>query len=384
MKKFCLFGLALLLALGACNLPQFTPTQPNPTTAATVAATSASPSPAPGETRAPSPPLTSIFMIDAQNGWGQTTDAILRTTNGGAQWYPVTPPGAAPPLDIARMFFLDANTGWVLAPGADFNSGSLFRTQDAGQTWTSSAVPFGPSQMQFLDPQNGFVLIGRGAGAGSSAVDVGQTVDGGQSWELVFTMEPGKPETPGELPFHGNKNGLAFRDLSNGWVTGTEPREGYTWLYVTQDGGKTWQHQDLTLPTGLESSMLSIDPPRFYSALDGVLPVTLFSTTQFKGFYITHDGGATWMVTTPVQNSGLYDLVSMNDFFVWDGATLDVSHDGGGSWTSMTSNLNLSQIISALDFVDATHGWALSIDVNQQRSFYQTSDGGITWTKVDG
>jgi Carbohydrate family 9 binding domain-like/BNR/Asp-box repeat len=403
--KLALLGVALVMLVSACSLPGFATPTPFPTldlnaTATAIASqleaslptptglppTAMPPTPAlPTQSPAAfptvsSPALVYMNMIDATNGWGLTSQEILRTRDGGASWENVTPGGGFGAGVSLRGFFLDVTHGWVVVPSADFTTGTLYRTFDQGQTWQSAAVPFGGGDLQFLDEQNGWVMVGTGAGAGSSSVDIYQTTDSGNSWNKVYSLNPDTSQNPGNLPFAGSKNGMAFRDTSYGWVGGTEPMDGYVWLFISQDGGKTWNHQDLTLPAGFEQAQTSIDAPIFFNNQDGVLPVGLYSSdTVAKDFYVTTDGGITWRSTQVVENQGLYSVSSMLDFWVWDGVKFSSSHDGGQTWNTFNPSLNLKDIISGTDFVDKNNGWATSMDANGQGQLYMTPNGGLTW-----
>lgn len=408
-----LLGTGLLFALTACSAGQVTPgtptlpptqiSQPTPTAlpametssppteepTAMATATLATALPemtppsqiaTPAETAVVSPALTYLAMIDENNGWGLSDSGVFKTSTGGSQWQNVTPQYMGQPGFGARGFFLDANSAWVLVPEPQsFTQGTLYRTNNGGQSWEPALAPFADGQLQFLDAQNGWSLDSLDCGAGSCGAKIHHSTDGGQTWAQVYSIDTAGSNDPNGLPFSGNKTGIAFLDNTHGWVTGTEPRDGYVWLFRTQDGGKTWKHQDLPLTPVYAKSTISVDPPHFFNTTQGVLPASLFSDTLTKIFYVTQDGGNTWEATVPVKNSGVYSIASPQDFFVWDGATFDASHDGGKTWTSITPNINLSQVIVQLDMVNATTGWVTSMDANGQGQIYKTTNGGQTW-----
>ena len=143
-------------------------------------------------------------------------------------------------------------------------------------------------------------------------------------------------------------------------MTGSVPVDSYAWLFASADGGRTWQHQDLVTPVDEQSHQLSIDPPVFYGAQDGLLPVGVITDTFHWDFFVTHDGGASWTSTSLSPGSGHYDFATLQDGFIWDAAALYVTHDGGVSWTAIKPNLDLSQGLVKLDFVTARLGWALA------------------------
>lgn len=415
-KKILILGILVLFSVfSACTTPpvdpvepesQPTPTQANTTVPAetvelsspTAVASPPADTPTPVETEEPSPSpgvvtpggggaasfaFTFLDMKDETNGWGLTETQVLRTEDGGSGWVDVTPGGLTSGF-LPGAFFLDADQGWVIVPAQeDPEVGQLHHTSDGGAEWTAQDVPFGNAQLYFLDPLNGWALVGRGAGAGSHAVDIFRTQDGGENWELMFQTNPDGSGDPGALPFSGIKSGISFITVDQGWIGGSVPVDGMIYFYTTGDGGATWELQELILPAGYENAQTSSDAPIFFASQAGILPVRLFAETSAIVFYVTRDGGSEWTPGTPVENSGPSAVGSPMDFYVWGEAGLSVSHDGGATWTTLTPNVDLWEILAGLEFVGSSNGWALTVDAEGNRMLYRTTDGGETWTEVE-
>ena len=391
--RILLGGLAVLLAVLACSMASAaTPTVPSIPLATNAAAplpvTATSTIPAAMDTATPTVPSQPVFsspsihllhMLDINNGWALTDTAVVRSVDGGATWYDVTPAS----LNGAPVgpFFLNASTAWLAAMGADPNTGTLYHTTDGGATWTSTAVPFGGGSIMFVDPMDGWELIGLSAGMSHEAVSVFRTSDGGTTWSKVFTDDPGASGTSDSLPLVGDKNGITALDGNHAWVTGAQPTDNFIYIYTTSDGGATWTLQDLTIPAGYNGAMTGPSLPVFFGANEAVLPVLLFATNTGTDFYISHDGGQTWTATTPVAQAGFLAVASATDLFVWDGsAPLNVSHDAGASWSTVTPNVDIKDSMDYLQFVNANTGWALTADANGHCVLYKTTDGGTHWT----
>jgi photosystem II stability/assembly factor-like uncharacterized protein len=129
--------------------------------------------------------------------------------------------------------------------------------------------------------------------------------------------------------------------------------------------------------------MTSANLPVFFGSNQAVLPVMLFANTNGSDFYISHDSGQTWTASAPVAQGGFVAVGSASDFFVWDGSTLlNVSHDGGASWSTITPNIDIKDNMVSMQFVNASTGWVLTSDASSHRSLYRTTDGGNIWTMI--
>ncbi len=325
----------------------------------------------------PNPRLTHIEMLDPLNGWGQAEGMILRTEDGGASWFNVTPPDILSDPAYAKSFFLNEKIGWFLLEDVDKpNAGEIYRTLDGGGTWLWRAIPFGRAEFGFLDSENGYALFSMGAAAGSMGVSVWTTANGGGDYNRVFFHEPGFEYT---LPFSGIKTGISFRDAQHGWVSGNVPMDGVIWLYRSVDGGLSWAEQKVDLPAGYENYQTSTYAPLFFDGGLATLPVQLSGENSGYVFYQSQDSGETWTATQPISVEGLYAIASPNEIVIWNGSPpLNSTHDGGNTWIYQAGDgLPDNNELRQLDFVNANNGWALTEDY-----LYRTNDGGKTWEKL--
>ncbi|MFL5655481.1 MAG: WD40/YVTN/BNR-like repeat-containing protein [Ktedonobacteraceae bacterium] len=333
--------------------------------------------------------FASLRMIDATTGWALAGKAVLHTTDGGMQWNDITPPGySINPGSV--MDALTASQAWVAIPQSGYTT-RIFRTVDGGQTWQSSTIPNDQTgtrvaQITFVNAQDGWILANRGGAASAEIVNIYRTTDGGRTWisvsRALAASTDGPP--PGHLPFGGAKSGIHFLNASTGWVTGTVLLPGLAWLYVSHDGGSTWNRQTLPLPPGVPPAQLLLRPPMFFSATDGILPVS-FSNNETgiaTVIYTTHDGGTTWQATTPVPVAlSAVDFLDMQHGWVTDGSILYATSNGGHHWTKIVPGTGFKHI-TQLDFISSTVGWAIGGQGTGAPFLFKTVDGGQTWTPI--
>jgi photosystem II stability/assembly factor-like uncharacterized protein len=333
--------------------------------------------------------LRSLHMIDTMTGWALSEHAVLKTTDGGLHWKNVTPSGTTVTSNSIAEF-CTASMVWLAVPQAQATNTQIVHTTDGGATWQQTTIQAAfPRWFSFVDSQHGWLLASwRQAGGGGAAesVSVFSTTDGGKSWTKMADALFADATPPGHLPYGGQKSGIRFLDASTGWITGSVVVPSIPWLYTTHDGGSSWYRQSLPMPPGVSSAQIGIVTPTFFSTTDGILPIIFSDITTEKriaaDIYVTHDGGKTWQHTSllPVGLS-IFDFVDMLHGWASDGSLLYMTSDGGNRWIKLSPNESF-QHVSLLDFVTSTLGWAISSPPSMPSSLLKTIDGGRTWTVV--
>ncbi len=335
----------------------------------------------------PNLPIKAIHMLDHSKGWALTDLSILFTSDGGQNWQDVTPSGSAYGKH-AFGDFMDDKYAWIVSTAQPIdNSVSVLRTSDGGQHWQSSTILVSEVSVldypHFLTTQEGFLELQTfgGPGAGSQAVGIFHTTDGGQNWTEVSDTEHA-----GGLPHGGLKTGISFKDVHTGWATG-EDASNTPWLYMTNDGGHTWNQQALPLLSDSVAMHYVTTPPVVFGN-DAFLPVnvqsqiTVNTTSTGLIIYKSTNGGNSW--STDFQtNSNALTKFAANDLYIesihnaWasdqDGNVYGTS-DAGKNWSKLASNVDMLQ---ALYFVDPSYGWAISAT-----KLWHTTDGGRHWSEM--
>jgi len=222
-------------------------------------------------------------MITPRVGWAVAVDfygyplGLVRTTDGGRVWRDAGPPGLAG-VGLAAAFF-SADDAWVT--WSDPNSRAwpaIYRTADGGVSWSRlGPIPIsaiGASAPDMVTGRLGWVTATLGVAAGSTAIAIFRTTNGGGHWELIERTDDIR-QASGAIPFGCEKGNAVFSSATTGWVGGTCEGGGLAQFWVSRDGGRTWRHQPLPQPYG--TGMLArwcqclLTAPVFTSPRDGAL-----------------------------------------------------------------------------------------------------------------
>jgi photosystem II stability/assembly factor-like uncharacterized protein len=310
---------------------------------------------------------------------------VVRTNDGGITWYNVTPSELTEAGYSVDWFVLDNDHVWIQQPDfANFpNSGFQHRTTDGGITWTTFAAPFGGAKLSFLDDNNGWALADLGAGAGSNAVAVYQTNDGGTTWTLKYINDPNHPSAAESLPLGGLKHGLAALDMQTAWVYGVVYAPGTAYLFRTDDGGATWAPVTLPLQQGMEDGELSIEQIQFVSSTDAYLIMRAASEQVNTAVYVSNDAGSTWSLTpTLIPGGAAAEFPSAGEMILYNREQFFVTRDAARTWSIIPPDIRFDETFAAMEFLSTSVGYLLTLDPTNRRSLYRTDDGGATWFPV--
>jgi photosystem II stability/assembly factor-like uncharacterized protein len=280
------------------------------------------------------------------------------------------------------QFFLDSQHAWLLTadPGDFMHSGALQRTTDGGRTWTSGPVPFGGGDLTFLDPSNGWMLADLGGGAGSNAVAVYQTRDGGANWRRVYVNDPNVEGAADSLPLGGLKSGLIPLDMQTAWIGGVVYAPGTVYLFRSDDAGRSWAPVTLDLPAGAENAELAFEEMQIVGPNEMVLAVRQTGAAYQLAIYVSTDGGDSWTRTpTLIPGGGSVDFVSPAEGVVWNGSQFYITRDAARTWTIVPPDVVFGETFAQMDFVSPDAGWVSTYDSSGRYTLYRTTDGARTW-----
>lgn len=162
----------------------------------------------------------SLYFVNSFTGFvSGTGGTILKTTNRGENWSNLA---STTSTALDGIYFINENTGYV--GGANV----FLKTTNSGNTWTnkygSFISPFETAEaVYFSDVNNGIYCTNAGR--------IVTTTDGGESWNLVYSMTGGI----WSLSFPNQNTGYACTSVGT--------------ILKTTNGGINWGTQNTPLPS---------------------------------------------------------------------------------------------------------------------------------------
>ncbi len=362
--------------------------------------------------------LSDIKMTSATVGWARILSSeqpftIARTTDGGKTWRAFDFHGQV--AGLIDHFFLNDQMAWVvMGTGSGGNTSlTVMRTTDGGQHWVPLQMPPGMEKITFLDQQHGWAWALGPLASAQTSLRLYKTVDGGATWSSVSMLSTTRSFgdlTPGPLPISSDRNLYEFFSLSfltpqRGWaiVSQSSQTSERAFLYRTQDGGKTWQQQQLPQPTtgpipgihttiqgkGQSGAFVALNVPQFFTSHDGLLSVTSQTSTQTPReiyLYATSDGGQSWSpLGTYLSGTGTAHVVVLDTthLLLVNAQTITVYALAQDQWQEQVSSHVAG--VMFFSFVNARLGWAYAEQQSGDQvisTLYATSDGGKSWHQI--
>jgi len=302
--------------------------------------------------------LSDVSFVDPQCGWGVgDRGAIWHTLDGGQHWH-LQQSGVSCRLE--SVAFVDRQTGWAAGgfsmPYTHAGQGVLLSTSDGGGHWTQVPGLLLPplERVRFFDRQHGWAV---GCPSAMFPTGVFVTGDGGRSWN----------------PLSGERittwRGGDLLDRNTGALAGFDG----TAATIRRGAVQPARTPRFGLRRVAAVKLVPEVEPRIYGWLVG----------QGGLLMMTSDLGATWHMPPaelPPEVVGQFDFaaIEVRGPKAWvagsPGSRILHTADAGRSWTVLPTGQSLP--IEALAFADDQHGWA----VGHLGTILATSDGGKTWS----
>lgn len=328
--------------------------------------------------------------------------------NTGANWNKRGPYNVG---GRTRALALDAtNENTIIAGGV---TGGMFRSTDAGQTWTKTTTPDqlhsvtslaqdkrpGKTNIWYHGTGEYYAIVSASIVQGSGN-GIYKSLNNGQSWQLL-------PSTVSNTPTTLYANG----DFDFVWDIVTDPTDFdddvvfaavINGIYRSRDGGATWQAVlgGDSVPAGqlAHYTTVAISPT-------GILYAAISGTRPYSGIWRSADQGDTWaqikptnfltsfgrmvIAITPQNENRVYFLAHQNNHQL--GRYTYLSGDGsnfGGSWTNLTSNLPSTNCQYFYDFdfgpYDSQGGYDMCMAISPSDSNLVMLGGTNVYRSTDG
>ncbi len=296
---------------------------------------------------------------------GGPGSGLYRSSNGGVTWVKITAGYPHDDLNIGRasLAFAPSNASVVyalLANGGGYNWGGVYKSTDAGVTWTESFTnnSFSETQVWYnnmilVHPMNENIVW-----AGMTSMY--QSTDGGTSFHFATINGA----------YHVDHHAMEYVPADPGTIVlGNDGG-----IYISTNGGLNWT-KSLNLPI-----------TQYYAGtVSNLNPNRLLGGTQDNGSSQTRDGSDPWMFF--FGGDGFYCLIDPTDSqYVYAESQyggMAYSQDGGNSFANGTSGLDFSEWA----------GWETPIALDPQHpktlytgleSVYRTKNNMQSWTKISG
>jgi photosystem II stability/assembly factor-like uncharacterized protein len=271
--------------------------------------------------------LRGLSAVSSTTAWASgSLGEVLRTTNRGATWQHVGPPGTQT-LQFRDNEAFDANRAVIMSIGELPSDFRIYVTANGGQTWSLTQQNTNPGAfydcMTFFDDRRGLLLSDPPDGQHFLVL---ATEDGGLHWHERGLQMP--QALPGEFAFAASGQCITTDHGRRAWFGTSAGR-----VFRSDDGGATWTVAQTPIASGSGTNgifALAFRGQQHGLAVGGDF---LAETASPNNFARTSDGGKTWqLVAGPSEYRSGVTWVDGHTAIAVGPSGSDVSTDGGTTW----------------------------------------------------
>jgi photosystem II stability/assembly factor-like uncharacterized protein len=271
--------------------------------------------------------LRGLSAVSSTTAWASgSLGEVLRTTNRGATWQHVGPPGTQT-LQFRDNEAFDANRAVIMSIGELPSDFRIYVTANGGQTWSLTQQNTNPGAfydcMTFFDDRRGLLLSDPPDGQHFLVL---ATEEGGLHWHERGLQMP--QALPGEFAFAASGQCITTDHGRRAWFGTSAGR-----VFRSDDGGATWTVAQTPIASGSGTNgifALAFRGQQHGLAVGGDF---LAETASPNNFARTSDGGKTWqLVAGPSEYRSGVTWVDGHTAIAVGPSGSDVSTDGGTTW----------------------------------------------------
>ncbi|HUY86967.1 MAG TPA: hypothetical protein VMU77_07605, partial [Acidimicrobiales bacterium] len=300
---------------------------------------------------------------------------VVKSVNSGTNWAllassPVITTGSATAI-LHNPIEVDPKNTATVYYGTDHG---LYISKDGGSTWTASTTGIASGDVAIRDvavdpaaPSSIFLLAGL---QGSALVDLYESTNAGNSWTPLATSLDAERVVPDPV------------NASTIYLYGLMIHAAYK----STDGGHTFAASDAGTPSagssGSGGSLITTGPTGTMIPLASS-PNSFLLAIGGSGIYQTSNSAQSWSFSSAGLSAWNGDAVAVDPevpttiyFGSLNGGGIFKSTDNGATWANMKSGDSITDI--AVDPFDSTHILAVS----QVEGLIASHDGGNTWTSI--
>lgn len=335
------------------------------------------------------PGRVSDIAVDPKNDstWyiSIASGGVWKTTNRGITFSPIFDNYGS---YSTGCIVIDPNNSNILWLGTGENQASrsmsfgdgLYKSTDAGETWTRAGLPNSEHIAKiFVDPRNSDTVLVAAQGplwAPGGDRGIYKTTDGGKTWKPVLQVSENTGATE-LVPDPRNPDVLYAatwqRRRNVGVMVGSGPEAA---IYKSTNNGDTWTKLTNGLPSGdVGRIALAVSPQR-----PEVVYALIIAGQGQTGCYKSENAGESW---TRQSNQGMVDPQYYGEIYC-DPHEFDllysmdmnpqVSRDGGKTWQATFAGIHVDHHALWLDPKDPNH--LLS---GNDGGLYESYDDARTW-----
>jgi photosystem II stability/assembly factor-like uncharacterized protein len=303
--------------------------------------------------------LRGLSAVSANVAWASgSLGTVVRTTDRGATWQKVGPPGTSS-LQFRDIEAFDADHAVILSIGNGTDS-RVYVTSDGGAHWALTFTNTDPNAfydcMTFFNDRRGLAL----SDPPNGKFRIIATDDGGNSWHVVPSAGM-PPALPGEAGFAASGECLVTDHGRRAWFgTGGAAQAR---VFRSDDGGTTWQVSATPMHSGPTAGIFAL---AFRGQQHGLAVGGDFLTPTVapNALALTADGGTSWQLApgAPGQYRSGAAWVNGRDAVVVGPSGSDVSTDQGRTWQRFDNG--------SFDTVDCSGGNTCWASGQQGRAAY--------------